>query len=196
MLPHMVLLPRWELVIAMGRACPCPVLLWSAEARQQLWDALAAAQQAPPAAMLETMSEGLAPHQLQHLVCRRPAPRPLPRASTEVPLTCASHAAPQLTDPPCFQEADAAASVEGQMQAFRQAMAKDGASQRSEAQRIVQGLTQRAQALVDDTLKVSAWRSWRGFPQRGRSRPTHAPAADTGRGQACAPCCACPNGTR
>ena len=33
-------------------------------------------------------------------------------------------------------------------------MARDGATQRSEAQRIVQGLTKRAQALVDDTLKV------------------------------------------
>lgn len=36
------------------------------------------------------------------------------------------------------------------------AMAKDGATQRSEAQRIVQGLTQRACALVDDTLQVSS----------------------------------------
>lgn len=52
------------------------------------------------------------------------------------------------------QEAEAAASVTGQMEAFRGAMVKDGASQRGEVQRIVQGLTKRAQALVDDTLQV------------------------------------------
>ena len=55
-----------------------------------------------------------------------------------------------------MQEAEAAASVTGQMEAFRAAMAKDGASQRGEAQRIVQALTKRAQALVDSTLQVRA----------------------------------------
>ena len=52
------------------------------------------------------------------------------------------------------QEAEAAVSVTAQMEAFRGAMAKDGASQRGEVQRIVQGLTKRAQALVDDTLQA------------------------------------------
>ena len=52
------------------------------------------------------------------------------------------------------QEAEAAASVSQQVEAFRRDMAKDGGAQRGEVRRLVQGFTQRAQGLVDSTLKV------------------------------------------
>lgn len=52
------------------------------------------------------------------------------------------------------QEARAAKSVKTQLQSFRADMDKDGAAQRSESRRLVNGAVKRAQKLVDETLLV------------------------------------------
>ena len=47
-----------------------------------------------------------------------------------------------------------------QMEAFRRDMAKDGGAQRGEVRRLVQGFSQRAEALVEFTLRVRPTQSW------------------------------------
>ena len=47
-----------------------------------------------------------------------------------------------------------------QMEAFRRDMAKDGSAQRGEVRRLVQGFSQRAEALVESTLRVCPMHIW------------------------------------
>ena len=47
-----------------------------------------------------------------------------------------------------------------QMEAFRRDMAKDGSAQRGEVRRLVQGFSQRAEALVESTLRVCPMHFW------------------------------------
>lgn len=54
-----------------------------------------------------------------------------------------------------MQEANAAKSVATQLRSFQGDMQKDGASQRAECRRLVDGAVRRADALVDETLQVS-----------------------------------------
>ena len=53
-----------------------------------------------------------------------------------------------------LQEAEAAASVQGQLQEFRKAMEADGAAQRSDCRRLVASAVRRANRLVDNVLQV------------------------------------------
>ena len=69
-----------------------------------------------------------------------------------------------------LQEAEAAASVTQQMEAFRRDMAKDGSSQRGEVRRLVQGFTQRAEALIESTLRVSGLRSGHACTATGETK--------------------------